>query len=137
MAYDPREHAHPGGMGAQALILVVEDDAANLQLTQAVLEQAGHRVLTADSAEQARGVLSRERPDLVLTDIALPGDSGLILAREVTHDPGLRGVPVVALTAHALPEMRRRVLEVGCVDCLVKPIDIYELVRRVEARLRR
>ncbi len=123
-------------MGADALILVVEDDDANLLLTQTVLEQAGHRVLSAVSAEQARELLTVEHPDLVLTDIELPGASGLDLAREVTEDPRTSDVPVVALTAHAMPEMRQKVLEAGCRDCLVKPIDIIELIRRVEANLK-
>lgn len=124
-------------MGAGSLILVVEDDDANLLLTQTVLEQAGHRVLSAVSAEQAREVLSVEHPDLVLTDIELPGDSGLDLAREVLGDPRTRDVPVVALTAHAMPDMRQKVLAAGCRDYLVKPIDILELIRRVEANLKR
>lgn len=123
-------------MGDANLILVVEDDGSNLLLTQTVLEQAGHRVLAAESAEQALELLSVERPDLVLTDIELPGASGLELAREVTEDPRLRDIPVVALTAHAMPGMRQKVLDAGCRDYLVKPIDIIELLRRVEANIR-
>ncbi len=118
-----------------ALILVVEDDEANLLLTQTVLEQAGHRVVTAASAEQALEQLAAELPDLVLTDLELPGASGLDLARKLTADPYTQGIPVVALTAHAMPGMREQTLEAGCRDYLVKPIDIIELVRRVEANL--
>ncbi len=118
------------------LILVVEDDEANLLLTQTVLEEAGHRVVTAGSAEQALELLAADRPDLVLTDIALPGASGLDLARQVIEDPRTRDIPVLALTAHAMPGMREQVMDAGCRDYLVKPIDILELIRRVEAGLR-
>jgi CheY-like chemotaxis protein len=122
--------------GGGPLILVVEDDDANLLLTQTVLEQAGHRVITAGSAEEALELLASERPDLVLTDVELPGASGLDLARRVTQDVRTRDIPVVALTAHAMPGMREQVLDAGCRDYLVKPIDIIELIRRVEANLR-
>jgi CheY-like chemotaxis protein len=137
MLYDRGGYGARSALGAGTLILVVEDDDANLLLTQTVLEQAGHRVLAAGTAEQAREMLSVEHADLVLTDIELPGASGLDLARELTEDPRTRDVPVVALTAHAMPEMRQKVLDAGCRDYLVKPIDIIELIRRVEANLER
>lgn len=124
-------------MGDVAVILLVEDDDANLLLARTVLEHAGHRIVAVQSAEAARDVLARQRPDLVLTDVELPGASGLDLARQMLDDPRIKDVPVVALTAHAMPEMRQKVLDAGCRDYLVKPIDIGELVRRVEANLPR
>ena len=124
-------------MGAAGnLILLVEDDSANLLLTRTVLEEAGHRVLVASTVGAARELLHVERPDLVLTDLTLPDESGLDLARDITEDPRTASIPVVCLTAHAMPGTEVEVFEAGCADYLTKPIDIRELVRRVDANLR-
>ena len=87
----------------RSLILLVEDDSANLLLTRTVLEEAGHRVLAVTTVGAARELLGIERPDLVLTDLELPDESGLDLAREILDDPRTAAIPVVCLTAHAMP----------------------------------
>jgi CheY-like chemotaxis protein len=121
--------------GAGALILLVEDDPANMLLTRTVLEDAGHRILAATTLFDARELLELEHPDLVITDVDLHGESGLELARDVREDPRLQDVPVVALTAHAMPEMAEEVFDAGCADYITKPVDITQLVRRVNANL--
>ena len=121
--------------GAGALILLVEDDPANMLLTRTALEDAGHRILAAASLCDARELLELEHPDLVITDVDLHGESGLELVRNVREDPRLQDVPVVALTAHAMPEMADEVFDAGCADYITKPVDITLLVRRVNANL--
>jgi CheY-like chemotaxis protein len=121
--------------GAGALILLVEDDPTNMLLTRTVLEDAGHRILAATTLCDARELLELEHPDLVITDVDLHGESGLDLARDVREDPRLQDVPVVALTAHAMPEMADEVFDAGCADYITKPVDITQLVRRVNANL--
>jgi len=121
--------------GAGALILLVEDDPANMLLTRTVLEDAGHRILAAASLIDARELLELEHPDMVITDVDLHGESGLELARNIREDPRLQDVPVVALTAHAMPEMADEVFDAGCADYITKPVDITQLVRRVNANL--
>lgn len=121
--------------GVGALILLVEDDPANMLLTRTVLEDAGHRILAAASLPDARELLELEHPDLVLTDVDVLGESGLELARDVREDPRLQDVPVVALTAHAMPGMADEVFEAGCSDYITKPVDIGQLLRRVNAHL--
>jgi two-component system phosphate regulon response regulator PhoB len=121
----------------RSLILLVEDDRGNLVLTRAVLEEAGYRVLGAGSADEARELLAVERPDLVLTDIELPGDSGLDLVREIAQDPRTASIPVIVLTAHVTAETRVAAFEAGSTDFLTKPVDIRELVLRVGAILAR
>ena len=124
-----------GRPAERALILVVEDDEANLLLTRTVLEEDGHQVLAAETLGAARELLSLERPNLVLTDIELHGESGLELAREIVDDPRTAAIPVVCLTAHAMPGTELEVFDAGCADYLTKPIDIAELVRRVRDHL--
>src|SRR6266571_3401615 len=121
--------------GAGALILLVEDDPANMLLTRTVLEDAGHRILAAASLPDARELLELEHPDLVLTDVEVQGENGLELVRDVREDPRLHDVPVVALTAHAMPGMADEVFDAGCSDYITKPVDIAQLLRRVNANL--
>jgi len=121
--------------GVGALILLVEDDPANMLLTRTVLEDAGHRILAASTLPDARELLEVERPDLVITDVEVVGESGLELARDVREDPRLQDVPVVALTAHAMPGMADQVYDAGCSDYITKPVDITQLLRRVNANL--
>ncbi len=125
----------PGQVEESALILLVEDDEANLLLTQVVLEQAGHRVVTATTVGDARALLTAEPPDLVLTDLSLPDQCGLDLVREVRGNPRTCHIPVVALTAHAMPGTEAEARDAGCCDYITKPIDIVDLIRRVEASI--
>ena len=117
------------------LVLVVEDNPANLLLVQAVLERGGYRVATAVSAEAALAFLSTTRPDLVLTDVQLPGRDGLALARQIRRDESLTGVPIVALTALAMPEDRDRAIAAGCDGYIAKPINTRTLAAELEAIL--
>ena len=122
-------------VAAGRLVLVVEDNPANLLLVQAVLERAGYRVATAGSAEEALVSLSATRPDLVLTDVQLPGRDGLALTRHIRRDQNLAGVPIVALTALAMPEDRDRALAAGCDGYIAKPINTRTLAAELGAIL--
>jgi CheY-like chemotaxis protein len=105
------------------LILVVEDNETNQMLVRAVLELDGYRVAVAGSAGEAWEELRRSTPGLVLMDVQLPGQDGLSLTRELKADPTTAGIPIVALTAHAMNGDRELALEAGCAGYIVKPID--------------
>jgi CheY-like chemotaxis protein len=104
-----------------ALILVVEDNLANQMLAEAVLQGHGHRVNLAASAPQALASIEDERPDLILMDIQLPGQDGLSLTRQLKADPAYASIPVVAVTAHAMPNDRQLSLDAGCIGHITKP----------------
>ena len=78
-------------------ILVVDDAALNLKLTNILLRKEGYQVITATDAEQALAILVSLRPDLILIDIQLPGMDGLELTRRLKQDSGTRDIVVVAL----------------------------------------
>ena len=104
-----------------ALILVVEDNPANQMLAEAVLEGHGYRVNLAGSADEALASIERERPALILMDIQLPGQDGLSLTRQLKADPAQASIPVVAVTAHAMPKDRQLSLDAGCIGHITKP----------------
>jgi len=117
-------------------ILIVEDNPANQLLVSAVLEREGYRLELAGSAVEARQVLARGLPDLILMDIQLPGMDGLTFTRELKADPASNGIPVVALTALAMSGDRERALAAGCTGYISKPINTRTFADEVRAYLR-
>lgn len=111
-------------------IAVIEDDLPIGNLLQEVLEKQGYAVRRAYSGTEALYLLEREKPDLALLDLMLPGLSG----EEVL--PHLQGVPVIVLTAKAGVEDKVRLLLGGAADYLTKPFQIPELLARIQVRLR-
>jgi len=129
--------ATPGAEGAGPLVLVVEDNAVNLELVEAVLDRDGFQVVSAISAEAAMDRLKLLRPDLILLDIQLPGLDGLELTRLLKADPASAAIPIVALSAHARLEDRQAALDAGCVEYISKPIDTRTLPQQLTGVLRR
>ena len=118
-------------MNKPALILVVEDNVGSLMLATVVLETEGFQVAGAESAEQARSILASRTPDLILMDIQLPDTDGLELTKEIKADPNTASIPVVALTAHAMPLHERAARAAGCVGFIAKPWTPESLSREV------
>ncbi|HEV8335979.1 MAG TPA: ATP-binding protein [Candidatus Polarisedimenticolia bacterium] len=123
--------------GPGDLILVVEDNPANLKLVREVLKGRGYRVLEATSGEEALDALKFIHPDLILMDIQLPGMDGLTVTRRLKRDPATRDIPTIALTAHAMKRDEARVLEAGCAGYIPKPIDTVNFPKQVADYLRR
>jgi two-component system alkaline phosphatase synthesis response regulator PhoP len=118
-------------------ILVVEDDREIVRLVRAYLERNGFEVLTAYDGEMALHILRRERPDLLLLDLMLPGRDGLDVTRVVKGDAGLAAMPIVMLTARVEDHDKIVGLELGADDYVTKPFNPGEIVARVRAVLRR
>lgn len=112
-------------------VLVVEDNAANMELVTDLLGVGGFRVLQAATAEDGIRLAKAEHPDLILMDIALPGMDGLQATRLLGEDPETGGIPVVALTAHAMSGDKEKALAAGCVGYITKPIDTRAFARTV------
>ena len=123
------------GALADVRVLLVDDDARVLNALQLLLERAGASVKCAASAAAAWTALQRELPDIVLSDIAMPGEDGYELVRRIRSAPGDLGqLPAVALTAHAATSDRERALSAGFDLHVPKPINVDKLVASV-ARL--
>ena len=122
--------------GRPAVILIVEDNPANQMLAEAVLQGFGYRVNVASSAAQTLGSIERDRPDLILMDIQLPGQDGLSLTRQLKADPEMKSIPVVALTADAMAGNRQLSLDAGCVGYITKPFDTRALGSQIAGFLK-
>ncbi len=114
-------------------ILVVDDDKDTLELLEWVLERAGAEVLAVGSAREAMEVLDRERPSILVSDIAMPEEDGLSLIRRIRALPGERGgrIPAIALTAHSMVQDRLQSLRAGFQSHVPKPVVPEELVEVV------
>jgi CheY-like chemotaxis protein len=118
-----------------ARILIVEDSSDNMTLFQAVLRLAGHEVTGLPDGTDLLQTLQATPPDLVLLDIQLPGRDGFALLQEIRANRGLRHLPVVALTAHAMAGDEDHALELGFSGYITKPILVREFAREVEGFL--
>jgi len=104
-------------------ILIVEDNPLNMELATDILEACGHEILQADNAEKGIARAREERPDLILMDIRLPGMDGLEATAILKANPETRDIPVIALTAQAMPNDREKAEEAGCDGYIIKPFD--------------
>jgi CheY-like chemotaxis protein len=115
-------------------IAVVEDNPDNRLLLRAILGNA-YTVVEYENGADALNAFGRERPDLVLLDISLPGMDGLEILARIRGDDGLRTLPVIALTAHAMAGDREKYLRAGFDDYVTKPIVDETVLLRAIARM--
>lgn len=117
-------------------VLVVDDDADVLELFAVALTACGADVTTTDNARDAIALATRLKPDTIVSDIAMVGEDGYWLVRELKRLPAdvLGDVPVIAATAYGTEHPRARVLAAGFAEHLQKPVD-PELLCRVVAHL--
>ena len=116
---------------ATPLILLVEDNEDNRHIYSTVLRHVGYEVTEAVDGVQAVSLAKSERPDLILMDISIPEMDGWEATRILRLDPEVRDIPIVALTAHALPDDRLRAATVGFTSYLAKPIEPRAVVAEV------
>jgi len=113
-------------------ILVVEDNAINRELLCDWLEAQDYAVLSAEDLGGAQRLLQGEQLDAVLLDVQLGNEDGLSLAAWMRQQPRFSGIPVIAVTAHALVTEQQRFLQSGCNACISKPIDFKLLSRELD-----
>jgi putative two-component system response regulator len=117
-------------------VLVVDDNSDTAMLMQELLGHRGYEVLTASSAEQAEAKILHSAPDLILSDVIMPGKSGYELCRELKENPATRLIPFVLITGLSNREDRVHGIEAGADDFLNKPIFPEELFARVKSLLK-
>ncbi|WP_166806086.1 response regulator [Cryobacterium sp. TMT2-10] len=114
------------------LILIVEDNHANMKLATLLLERAGHTVLSAADAESGLTLARAKRPDLILMDVQLPGMDGLAATALLKRDSTTESIPVIALTAMAMQADREKSRLAGCDAYITKPLRYKELYEAID-----
>jgi putative two-component system response regulator len=117
-------------------VLVVEDDDANARFFTRLLARDGHAVQCARTGDEALDAMPAVRPDLVLTDVMLPGISGFEICRRIKSNPDTCLTPVVLVTALQSSQDRIEGLDAGADDFISKPLNSHELIARVRSLLR-
>jgi CheY-like chemotaxis protein len=118
-----------------ARILVVEDNPQNLKLTTVILQSGGHTVIPATDSSEAKRAIAAGPPDMIIMDVDLPGKDGYALTRELRVQTETARLPIVALSAFAMPGDAEKALDAGYTEYLTKPIRRAQLLARVAVLL--
>ena len=118
-------------------LLLVEDNEEGRDGLSRHLRRKGYDVRIAVDGQQGVDMARAEAPDLVLMDMSLPILDGWAATRQLKAQPDTSGIPVIALTAHAMAGDRERALEAGCDDYDTKPIELQRLLTKIESLLER
>ncbi|MDB5643269.1 MAG: two-component system response regulator [Hyphomicrobiales bacterium] len=112
-------------------VLIVEDNELNMKLFNDLLEAHGYATVQTRNGMEALDLARAHRPDLILMDIQLPEVSGLQVTQWIKDDPGLRHIPVIAITAFAMKGDEEKIRQGGCEAYLSKPISVVKFLETV------
>jgi CheY-like chemotaxis protein len=118
-------------------LLLVEDNEMNRDMLSRRLERKGYAVAIAVNGQQAVDMAAADPPALVLMDMSLPVLDGWEATRRIKANAATRGIPIIALTAHAMQGDEQKAKEAGCDDYDTKPVELPRLLAKIEALLSR
>jgi CheY-like chemotaxis protein len=118
------------------LILLVEDNEANIITTVSYLEAKHYRVLLAKNGQEVIAIAKAHQPDIILMDIQMPTMDGIEATRQIRLDPNLVNIPIIAMTALAMSGDRDRCLEAGANEYVSKPLKLKQLVTTIQSLLK-
>lgn len=116
-------------------ILYVEDNPDNVYMLTRRLKKKGFELIIAGDGQEGIDKAIEESPDLILMDLSLPTMDGWTATAEIKKIEGVKDIPIIALSAHAMPEHRDRAIKAGCSDYDTKPVDIKRLLSKIEQYL--
>lgn len=115
----------------RVVVLVIEDSPSNMCLISDLLNAHGFEVKQAGDEAAAMQEIAGHCPDLILMDISLSGTNGLVLTKKLKRNTKTKDIPIIALSAHALEQVKQDALEAGCADYIVKPINTRTLPKQL------
>jgi two-component system cell cycle response regulator DivK len=116
-------------------ILIVEDNMDNYELVRFILERAGYDVFLAVNGRDGVDAARFQKPDLILMDLGMPEMDGWLAAQKLKADEATKFIPLYALTAHTLPNERKRAIQAGCDGYVSKPIYVEGFLALIESAL--
>lgn len=131
------EDAQSSAPAQAPVLLLAEDNLANQSTYADYLSVKGYQVILAANGVEAIDFAREAQPDLILMDVQMPEMDGLEVMRRLRADPELCGIPIIAVTALAMPGDRERCLEAGANEYLTKPVSLKRLLQTIDAHLRR
>ena len=117
-------------------ILIVEDNEMNRDMLARRLQRKNYEVVCAVDGPEGIAMAASEKPDIILMDVALGEMDGWEATAAIRSDPATAHIPIIALTAHALQSDRLRSIEAGCVDFETKPVQLPQLLEKIELHTR-
>ena len=122
---------------ANELILIVEDNEKNRKLVRDILQFKGYQLLESETAEEGIRLAREKKPALILMDFHLPGMNGIEAFKVLRADPRTSSIPIIAVTASAMTEDRKRIIDAGFDGLQTKPINVKEFLETVAATLKK
>lgn len=114
-------------------ILIVEDNMDTYELVRFILEKNGFETFLAMNGRDGVNAATKQRPDLIIMDLSMPEMDGWTAMQLIKRDPAVSFIPMIALTAHALPSDRKRAFDAGCDEYITKPMDLMDLLDTVKS----
>jgi two-component system, cell cycle response regulator DivK len=122
---------------ANELILIVEDNEKNRKLVRDILQFRGYQLLESETAEEGIKLARERKPALILMDFHLPGMNGIEAFKVLRADAQTSAIPIIAVTASAMTEDRKRIIDAGFDGLQTKPINVKEFLDTVAATLKK
>jgi two-component system cell cycle response regulator DivK len=116
-------------------VLIVDDSLLNLTLAKDILQSSGYETGEIECGEDLQGQLEKQKPDLVLMDIQLPGMSGFDCLKWMRADPRYAAIPVIAFTASVMQDDRQAIMDAGFNSLIEKPIGFKEFLYTISSTL--
>ncbi len=112
-------------------ILIVEDNMDTYELVKFILERNGFETFLAMNGRDGVNAAAKQKPDLIIMDLSMPEMDGWTATRLIKGNLQTSAIPLIALTAHALPNDRKRAIDAGCDEYITKPMDLLDLLETV------
>jgi len=123
-------------MGAKKIkILFIEDEPDQIMMISLRFEKSGYTVISSMDGEEGLKMVVKEKPDLVLVDVIMPGIDGFEVCRRIRKDPVTKHIPIISTTAAGMDDVERQCITAGADDCVRKPYDSADLLMKIRRLL--
>jgi CheY-like chemotaxis protein len=118
-------------------ILFIEDEADQIMMISLRLEKNGYEVIASMSGEEGVKMAEREKPDLILVDVLMPGIDGFEVCRRLRKNSATKNIPIISTTAAGMDDIEHQCLSAGADDCVRKPYDSADLLMKIHRLLKK